>query len=136
MIELIKLYLGTFAIFLVIDFMWLSTMTNLFYKKQLGPLLASNPNLFAASVFYAIYIFGLLALVIIPAAEQNSLMKAIILGAIFGLACYATYDLTNQATLKHWPTIVGVVDIIWGIALSTVVSIGGFFLARWIGIGK
>lgn len=136
MIELIKLYLGTFAIFLAIDFIWLSTMTNLFYKKQLGSLLAANPNLFAAGIFYAIYIFGLLALVVIPAAEQNSLIKATILGATFGLVCYATYDLTNQATLKNWPTIVSVIDILWGIALSTLVSIGGFFLARWIGIGK
>ena len=136
MIELIKLYIGTFIIFLAIDFVWLSTMTNFFYKKQLGPLLAANPNLFAAGIFYAIYIFGLLALVVIPAAEQNSLVKAILLGAIFGLVCYATYDLTNQATLKHWPTIVTAVDIVWGITLSTLVSVGGFFLARWIGIGK
>lgn len=117
-------YLAVLVPFVVIDGIWLSTMAPRFYQKYIGNLLATTPNWTAAVVFYLLYMVGIVALVVNPAIAQNqTLGKVILMGAIFGGIAYATYDLTNQATLKEWSTIVTVVDIIWGAILTGSVSV-------------
>lgn len=117
-------YLAVLVPFVVIDGIWLSTMAPRFYQKYIGNLLAATPNWTAAVVFYLLYMVGIVALVVNPAIAQNqTLGKVILMGAIFGGIAYATYDLTNQATLKEWSTVVTVVDIIWGAILTGSVSV-------------
>lgn len=106
-----KTFLVAAAIFAVLDALWLGLVANKFYKEHLGFLLADKPNWIAAIAFYIIFLIGLTILVILPADTAN---KALVLGALFGLVTYATYDLTNQATIAKWPVIVTVVDLCWG----------------------
>ena len=107
-----------------IDGVWLAAMTSRFYKKNLGNLLAEKANFLAAGLFYAIYVVGVLAIIINPALENKySYVKTFVHGALFGLVAYSTYDLTNQATLKNWPVIVTVVDMLWGALLTGLVSV-------------
>lgn len=119
---MIKQYFVALFTFLIIDGLWLTTIAKSFYAKHLGYLMTKTPNLTAAGIFYLIYIFGLIVLVISPALQKNSLMSAILMGALFGLCGYATYDLTNMATIKDWPLIVTIVDLIWGTFLSGAVA--------------
>lgn len=104
------------AAMLVIDLAWLTAMRR-FYRARLGPLLAARTNWPAAIVFYVIYTAGLVFFAIAPAFPQGPATAAM-LGAAYGLVTYATYDLTNQATLAGWPVAVTFVDIAWGIVLS------------------
>jgi len=107
-----------------IDGVWLATMTSRFYKKNLGNLLAEKANFLAAGLFYAIYVVGVLVIIINPALENKySYVKTFVHGALFGLVAYSTYDLTNQATLKNWPVIVTIVDMLWGALLTGLVSV-------------
>lgn len=124
----IKLYLGTFAAFLLIDLVWLGVVAKNFYSKQLGSLLADKTNWVAAIVFYLLFILGTLIFVVVPALQADSLSRALIYGALFGFVTYATYDLTNLATLEGWPPLMTVVDMLWGTVLCTLVSGAGFWL--------
>ncbi len=128
--EQIKIYFLTLVVFLGVDSVWLMTMNKNFYGKYLGHLMAEKPNLATAFIFYLINIVGMLVLVINPALKENSWSRLLWSGAIYGLCTYATYDLTNQATLKNWPMIVTVVDIIWGVVLTTTVCASVFYLLR------
>jgi len=128
----LKLYLATFIAFLAIDMVWLGLVARTFYRKYLGFLMAPNPNWLAAILFYLLFIFGVLVLAVLPGLELNSLKTTLLRGAIFGLVAYATYDLTNLATVKDWPLIVTVVDMIWGTVLSTVVSYAGYLAGKWL----
>ena len=85
-------------------------------------------------IFYLIFIVGLVVFVISPALEKGSWISALSLGALFGLVCYATYDLTNLAVAKDWPLLVTIVDLIWGAALSALVSVITYFIAIKIGL--
>lgn len=107
------------AIFGALDAIWLSLVANRFYKSQIGYILADKPNMVAAIIFYAIFIVGLVVFVINP---SDTALKALGLGALFGLVTYATYDLTNQATLAKWPVTLTIVDLIWGISASAIVA--------------
>ena len=94
--------------------------------------MAKTPNLAAAGIFYLIYIFGMVALVISPALQKGSLTTAILTGALFGLCGYATYDLTNLATIKDWPFLITIVDLVWGTFLSgAVAGISYSILTKW-----
>lgn len=110
------------AVFVAIDSVWLAFVANKFYKRQIGSLLADKPDFIAAAVFYILYMIGLVVFAIDPALEEDSLEKAMGLGALLGLVMYATYDLTNKATLKNWPVKVTVVDMIWGTFITGAVS--------------
>ncbi len=101
-------------IFAVIDAIWLSLVANKFYKDQLGSLLLDKPNMIAAVLFYVIFLIGLVVFVINPAIAANNWQIALGLGALFGLVAYATYDLTNLATLKGFSVKLVIVDLIWG----------------------
>ena len=130
---MIKQYLVALLTFLVIDGVWLTVVAKDFYAKHLGYLMSKTPNLAAAGIFYLIYIFTLLVLVISPALQKGSLMTAILTGALFGFCAYATYDLTNLATIKDWPLVVTVVDLVWGAFVSgAVAGISYLLINKWL----
>ena len=128
----LKIYAFTFVGFLAIDMVWLAVVARGFYRKQLGFLLADQPNWWAAIVFYLLFIVGLLVFAIAPGLQAGSLRRALLLGGFFGLVTYATYDLTNHATVKNWPWIVTVVDMAWGTVLATSVTGIGYLVGRWL----
>jgi uncharacterized membrane protein len=130
----IKLYLIALLVFLVIDMIWLGLVAKNFYAKHIGFLMKTDINWIAALVFYLIFIVGLIVFVITPALEKNSWTTALLLGALFGFITYATYDLTNLATIKDWPLIVTIIDLIWGTVLAACVSLISFFVASKIGL--
>ena len=129
----LKLFLIAFPVFLAIDMVWLGLISKDFYRAQIGTLMKTDVNWIAGIIFYLIFIIGLVVFVISPAVENNSAMHAIVLGALFGLVCYATYDLTNLAVAKDWPLLVTIVDLIWGAVLAASVSGITFFIASKIG---
>ena len=131
MIKYVFAYLGAGITFAVIDAVWLTTMTDRFYKPVLGPILADKPDMRAAVLFYLISIAGTVFLAIAPALKDGSWTRAAINGAALGFVAYATYDLTNQATLSVWSTRLTIIDLCWGTTLTAVASVGGYFAARW-----
>lgn len=128
-IQYIYLYLLTVPIFFAIDMLWLGVVARGFYQSQLAAFLGPV-NWPAAVIFYLIYIVGILIFAVVPALESGSLMRALIFGALFGFFAYATYDMTNLATLKDWPLTVVIVDIFWGTVLTGAVAAGSFLAAR------
>ena len=128
---MIKLYFISLFVFLGIDSIWLLLIAKKFYADQLGYLMAKTPNLLAALIFYLLFIVGVVFLVLAPALKNNSLSQAILMGALFGLCSYATYDLTNLATIKDWPIIITIIDMIWGTTLSAVVAGVSFSIFQW-----
>jgi uncharacterized membrane protein len=117
------------VVFLAVDLLWLGVVARRFYLNHLGRFLAEQVNWAAAFVFYLLFLAGMMIFAVQPALEQNSLSRALALGALYGLFTYATYDLTNLATLKEWPVPIVVVDILWGMILSGLVSATGFLAA-------
>ena len=132
MIYYVKLYFAVLIAFFAIDMVWLGLVARGFYRQQLGFLLAPNPNWLAAIVFYLLFIAGILFFVVVPGLEADSLRATLLRAALFGLITYATYDLTNLATIKDWPLLVTVVDMIWGVVLSISVSYVGFWAGKWL----
>lgn len=128
----LKLYLVTIPIFFIIDIVWLGLVAGDFYHNRLGFILSPRVNWGAAMVFYLLYIVGILVFCVRPAIEKNNWKHAAVLGALFGLFTYATYELTNLATLENWPIEVVVVDILWGMCLCTMVALASFFVSRWV----
>lgn len=124
--KLIQLYLVTLGAFLVIDLIWLGLVAKKFYREQLGFIMAPSVSWPAAIIFYLLYIAGLIFFVTYPAILRESWFYALFSGAFFGLICYATYDLTNLATLKDWPLKVTLIDLIWGSFLSGALALIGF----------
>lgn len=130
----LKLYLIALPVFFAFDFLWLGLVAKNFYAKQLGFIMKTSFNIPAAIIFYLLFIVGLVLFVISPALEKKSLLTAIIMGGLFGFFTYATYDLTNLATLKNWPLTVSVVDMIWGVVLSATVATITYLIATKIGL--
>ncbi|MCX6583733.1 MAG: DUF2177 family protein [Candidatus Aminicenantes bacterium] len=128
----LKLYIVTFIAFFAIDMVWLGLVARTFYRKYLGFLMASSPNWLPAIIFYFLFIAGILVFVVVPGLATNSLKTTLLRAALFGLITYATYDLTNLATVKDWPVLVTIVDMIWGTVLSTAVSFVGFMAGKWL----
>jgi uncharacterized membrane protein len=124
----IKLYTIAFLIFVVLDMVWLGLIAKNFYISQIGFLMRPDINWLAAIIFYVLFIAGLVIFVIAPAVEKVSWMHALSYGALFGLITYATYDLTNLATLKNWPILVTIVDLIWGTTLGSTVSLATYMI--------
>ena len=130
MLKFILLYLVVLGAFLVIDMIWLGLVAKSFYRDQLGFMMRSKVNWPAAIIFYLLFIVGLIFFVVYPSIGRDNWVYAMFSGAFFGLICYATYDLTNLATLKDWPLKVTMVDLAWGSVLSAVLSLIGFFYGR------
>ncbi|MBD8891363.1 DUF2177 family protein [Roseibium litorale] len=123
-------YLSTVVVFLLIDFVWLSKVATKFYFDRIGHLMMDKPNLMAAAIFYAVYVVGLVIFAVSPALSSGRMTTALIYGALFGFFTYATYDMTNYATLRGWPLPVVMLDISWGVLISVVSAAAGFYLTR------
>lgn len=119
-------YLVTLIVMVLIDAVWLSTMADLLYRPAIGDMLAPEFRLAPAIIFYLIYPAGLVFLAVRPAFNQGSLQVAILSGAVMGFTAYATYDLTNQATLIRWSTALTIADLCWGTFLSAIASGAGY----------
>jgi uncharacterized membrane protein len=122
-----KMYLIAFIIFMAVDAIWLGLVAPKFYKANIGHLMAEKPNFVAAGIFYLIFIVGVVFFTYSAIIEKD-FSKALLAGAVFGFMTYATYDLTNLATLRDWPIMVTVVDLIWGTFLSSVMTTATYFL--------
>ncbi len=129
----IRLYLTALAVFLALDAVWLGLVARGFYRTHLGPLMRPDVNWGAALLFYLLFIVGLLVFAVLPGLERQSLGRAVGLGALFGLICYATYDLTNLATLRGFPPIVAAVDLAWGAVIAGTTAAATWYLAGPIG---
>ena len=129
----IKLYAIALPVFFAIDMVWLGLVAKDFYRSQIGALLKPDVNWTAAIIFYLLFIAGLVVFVISPAIEKGSCAHALLFGALFGLVCYATYDLTNLAVAKDWPLLVTIVDLAWGAVLAASVSGVTYVIASKIG---
>ncbi len=106
----------------VLDAIWLTTMTTRLYRRELPGLLLDSPNWLPAVAFYVLYATGVVLLVVLPALDRDiGLGRAVLSGALLGLVAYGTYDLTNQATLRGWSTVVTAVDMAWGASLTAIV---------------
>ena len=130
----LKLYLVSLPIFLLLDAIWLSFVAKGFYAKHIGFLMKGDINFVAAAIFYLLFVAGIVVFVLNPSLKEKSWVMALGLGALFGLISYATYDLTNLATIKNWPLVVTIVDLIWGALVSSLVSVTGFFIAKKLGV--
>ncbi len=121
------------VVFLAVDLLWLGVIARGFYQEQLGHLLRADVRWGAAVIFYLLFVVGVLVFAVLPGLERQSLARSILLGALFGLIAYATYDLTNLATLKGFPTRVVLVDMLWGTILSATVAASGYAIGRLLG---
>lgn len=130
--KLILSYALTAVVFFAIDLVWLGFAARGIYQKYLGHLLSEQVNWTAAIIFYLLFIVGIFIFVIMPAVEKESITRALTLGALFGFFTYATYDLTNLATLKSWPLTIVLVDIAWGATLTAIVSMSGYTIVTWL----
>lgn len=130
--SLLKLYAVALPTFLVIDLVWSGVVARSFYQTQLGHLMRANVNWTAAMVFYLLFVVGIVALVVWPAIERQSLLRALLLGALLGLVTYAAYDLTNLAILQGFPLIIALVDMAWGTVLCASVSAITYRIGIWL----
>ena len=120
-------YVSTAVAFFAIDVLWLGIVAKRFYFSRLSHLLADRINYTAAAAFYALYVVGLVIFAVAPALDAGTWQPAAVYGAMFGFFCYATYDMTNQSTLKNWPAAITIADISWGTALSGTAATAGYF---------
>lgn len=130
MLKYLITYLGTGVSFAVLDAIYLTLAGQKVYRPTLDYALADKPALPAAIVFYLVYILGVMLLAILPNKDAG-LGKTALTGAVLGAMCYATYDLTNQATLKVWATRITLIDICWGTFLTCVGASAGYLVWRW-----
>ncbi|MEA5026734.1 MAG: DUF2177 family protein [Erysipelotrichaceae bacterium] len=114
----IRNYFLSLGVFLLIDMVWLLFISKNLYSRYLGYLMTSKVNFGAAFLFYLLFVVGLMVFVIQPALVSNNPNSALLFGLLFGLVTYATYDLTNLATVKDWPLLITVIDLAWGSFVS------------------
>jgi uncharacterized membrane protein len=119
----LKSYLIAVPVFFAIDMLWLGFIANNIYRKGIGFIMKDSPNWTAAIIFYLLYLIGMVFFVIQPSLEKQSWKYALFVGMFFGFITYATYDLTNLATLKNWPVHITLIDLLWGTILGGSVSI-------------
>lgn len=125
-------YAATAVAFLAVDSVWLSVMAAQLYRPLLGDMIAEDFDIVAAALFYVLYVGGIVFFAVKPALERGRAATAALNGAFFGLCAYGTYDLTNQATLKDWPTVITVADLCWGTILTATAATVGFLVASRI----
>lgn len=123
-------YVTTALLFLGLDMVWLGAMAERLYKPLLGRMLEDRFHPGPAALFYAIYTVGIVAFAVIPALRSGSWHAAAGRGALLGLVAYATYDLTNQATLRDWPTLITMADMAWGTVATGIAATLGFLAVR------
>ena len=116
----------------ILDFVWLGFVAKKIYYDEMGKMLRDKPNMVAALLFYVIYVAGVVCFVVSPALKNDSLVNAVLFGAFFGLVAYATYDLTNLATMKSFSRKIVVIDLIWGACITAAMSVGAFIITNWL----
>jgi uncharacterized membrane protein len=122
---------ATFLVMLVIDGLWLGVIAKGLYQQGMGHLMAPQPRLGFAALFYLLYPVGLVIFAVLPGLADNNMARAATLGALFGLFAYATYDLTNLAVVRDWPVGLSFLDIAWGSFVSGVSAAAGLAVVRW-----
>ena len=127
---LLAAYAAAAVAFCLADFLWLGFVAKGFIASQVGALVLDRPNWTAAAIFYALYLAGVVFFAVRPALAEGGLGSAVLHGALFGFFCYATYDLTNLATLKGWTLPMALVDIGWGTVVTAIAAAAGFLGAR------
>lgn len=126
-------YVATALAFLALDAVWLSTMADRLYRPAIGHLMAERFAVAPAALFYLIYIGGIVFFAIAPALEaRRPVLSALGHGALLGLLCYATFDLTSQAVLKDWPWHVTLADLAWGAFVTAMAAAAGAAVAPWL----
>ena len=125
-------YALTALAFFALDYLWLTRFAKRFYFDRLGTLLLKRPKFVAAGGFYAVYVAGIVIFAVAPALTEQSAPTALIHGALFGFFAYATYDMTNYATLKGWSLTVSLVDIAWGAFVTGTAALFGYSLVSLI----
>jgi uncharacterized membrane protein len=123
-------YLATAVAFCALDFLWLGYVAKGYYQSQVGALLLEKPNLPVAALFYAVYIAGVVIFAVWPALAAGTAGKALLTGALFGFFAYATYDLTNLATLKGWTAGIALLDLAWGGVVTGISALVGYHVTR------
>lgn len=122
---------ATFLVMLVIDLLWLGVIAKNMYAQAMGDLMSPQPRLAFAALFYLMYPVGLVIFAVLPGVDANSVLRAGVLGALFGLFAYGTYDLTNLAVVRGWPMGLSFIDMAWGTMVSGVSAAAGAVALRW-----
>ena len=125
---LIKSYVVTFVVFIILELFWLNILAKNLYQQEIGYIMKSKPSLIPAVLFSLLFVGGLVFFVVNPAIEQNSWSYALFAGIFYGLITYATYTLTNLANLDNWPLKVTIIDLLWGMVLGGAASMISFFI--------
>lgn len=125
MLAVVVAYATAAAVFLAVDALWLTLMSNRLYRPAIGHLMSDGFAFAPAALFYTIYIGGIVYFAIAPAMAERRITDAVLHGALLGCLAYATYDLTNQATLKDWPWSITLVDIAWGMFVTALAAAAG-----------
>lgn len=128
--KILLVFIITMVIFAAIDLIWLGYLAKNLYEQKIGFVMADKINWIAALIFYIMYIGGILYFVIFPSLETGEWQTALLKGAILGVLCYGTYDLTNMATLKNWPYEIVIIDILWGAFLTGLTSTLSYIIAQ------
>ena len=118
-------YGATALIMVVLDALWIGLVAKTLYQQGIGHLMAENPRLIVAALFYAVFVVGLVIFVVAPGGQTSSWQRTVLRGALFGFFTYATYDLTNLSTLKDWPIGMSLIDIAWGATVSAASGAAG-----------
>lgn len=133
MYQYVSGYLATAFVMIALDMLWLGVIAKSMYQTAIGHLMAEKPNIPAALVFYTLYALGLQVFAVTPQSVDAAWGRSVVMGALFGFFAYATYDLSNFATLRNWPIRLTIVDIIWGTVLSAVSVAAGRAALNWVG---
>ncbi|AWW44858.1 DUF2177 family protein [Polynucleobacter paneuropaeus] len=131
MLKYFLLYLAFLVALVSIDLVWLLGIAKNVYRDEMGSLMATEPKLLAGLAFYVLYALGALIFVVIPALSKQSLSHALLYGALFGFFCYMTYDLTNLAVIRDFPSRLAFIDIAWGSLVTAGVSGLIYKLGEW-----
>ncbi|MBC7624762.1 MAG: DUF2177 family protein [Aeromicrobium sp.] len=125
-------YAATVVVIVAIDLIWLGVIAKPIYARGIGHLMADRPNVIAAILFYLIFAVGLMMFAVVPNQIDLGWQKTLIAAAAFGFIAYATYDLTNLATLKNWPIGLSIIDMAWGTLVSTIAAaVGRLVLTKY-----
>ena len=133
LLHFLKLYGVGVVVCFGLDLVWLGVVARDFMQRQIGYLLRPDIQWVPAVLFYLLYVAALIVLVVIPALERESVSRALLLGALFGLAAYAAFDLTALALFRDYPMKAALVDLAWGASLSTIVSGAAFAAGSSLG---
>lgn len=130
MLHYLVAWTATAVTFFAIDLVWLGLVATSFYRERIGALMLDQINISAAVMFYLVYVVGIVIFAVAPALHSGSWITALVYGALFGFFAYATYDMTNLATLRGWPLEVVVVDVLWGTVITGASATIGFLVTR------